>query len=70
MIAIHGHYDGKVVILDGPVAAQPEGQVLVLFRKGREATPEEARSIRRRLRGSGRGLRLIEKLLIERKRDG
>lgn len=70
MLTVHGRYDGKVVILDEPVPAQIESRVLVLFKKDRESTPEEARSIRRRLRGSGRGLRLVEKLLIERRRDG
>ena len=70
MRAIHGHYDGRIIILDEPVTAQPETKVLVLFRKGHEVTLEESRSIRGRLRGSGRDLGLVEKLLNERRQDG
>jgi len=70
MLAVRGHYNGKVVILDTPVPSQPEAEVLVLFRNHPIPSPEEARVIRQRLRGSAKGLRLVEKLLADRKQDG
>ena len=70
MVAVRGHYNGKVVVLDESVAIQPEAEVLVLFRDDKDLNPERARSIRKRLRGSGKGLHLVEKLLTERRKDG
>lgn len=70
MLAVRGHYDGKVVILDAPAPVRPEAEVLVLFREFPVSSAEEARTIRQRLRGSAKGVRLVEKLLADRKRDG
>ena len=70
MQPIHGHYDGKVVVLDEPVELTPEARVLVLFRQNVESVRATAGSARKRLRGSGSGLKLVEKLLAERKKDG
>ena len=70
MLAVGGRYDGKVVVLDKPVTVESEAKVLVLFRKAPRRTLEEAWFIRRQLRGSGKGLNLVDKLLAERKRDG
>lgn len=70
MLAIRGHYDGKVVILDAPAPVPSEAEVLVLFRPQPALSPEEARTVRRRLRGSAKGLQLLKKLLVERQRDG
>ena len=69
MLAIRGHYDGKVVVLDEPPPVPSQPEVLILFRGHQRHSPEEARVIRSRLRGSGKGLRLREKLLIDRRRD-
>ena len=70
MLAVGGRYDGKVVVLDEPVTVESEAKVIVLFRKASRRTQEETRFIRRQLRGSGKGLNLVDKLLAERKRDG
>ena len=70
MLAVGGRYDGKVVVLDKPVTVESEAKVLVLFRKAPRRTLEETQFIRRQLRGSGKGLNLVDKLLAERKRDG
>lgn len=70
MLAVRGHYDGKVVVLDAPAPIRPEAEVLVLFRAYPIPSAEEAQGIRQRLRGSAKGARLVEKLLADRKRDG
>ncbi len=70
MLAIRGHYDGKVVVLDEPPPVSPQAEVLILFKENKRQTLEEARAIRNRLRGSGKGFNLVEKLLIDRKQDG
>ena len=70
MLAVRGHYNGKVVVLDAPAPVRPDAEVLVLFRDHPVPSPEEARMIRQRLRGSAKGSRLVEKLLADRKRDG
>jgi hypothetical protein len=70
MLAIRGHYDGRVVILDGPAPVPSEAEVLVLFRQQPALSPEEAKAVRQRLRGSARGMHLLDKLLRERQRDG
>jgi hypothetical protein len=68
MQTVHGHYNGKVVVLDEPVDAPIEAEVLVLFRNGSDR--EASRSAREQLRGSGKGEQLVKKLLTERRRDG
>lgn len=70
MLAVRGHYDGKVVVLDAPAPVRPEAEVLVLFRDYPIPSAKEAQGIRQRLRGSAKGTRLVEKLLADRKRDG
>ena len=70
MLAVRGRFDGKVVVLDEPVPASSESEVLVLFKDTQGQGAEDARSARRRLRGSGRGLHLVEKLLADRRQDG
>jgi hypothetical protein len=70
MLAVRGHYDGKVVVLDAPVPARPEAEVLVIFRDHQIPSAAEARVIRQQLRDSAKGVRLVEKLLADRKQDG
>jgi hypothetical protein len=70
MTAMHGYYDGKVVILDRPVSVPPETEVLVIFQDKTQKTPDEMKAVLGQLRGSAQGLNLVDKLLKDRKQDG
>jgi hypothetical protein len=68
MKAVKGYYDGKVVKPNEPLNTKPDSEVIIVFQEWL-LNKNASREARRRLRGSGKGENLTEKLLKSRSED-